>query len=123
MPVAVDPGLVFPLQSAKRLIPHISFFTFHLSLRPYPDISSSGVATAMKVSVKNVTDIATKYGFGAGFKPAQGVSGTNQVNFPPQGGFETRPYQTALRRYVGDVFHANRTSRNRLSGIASEAEQ
>ena len=94
MPVTVDPGLVFPLQSAKRLIPHISFFTFHLSLRPYPDISSSGVATAMKVSVKNVTDIATKYGFGAGFKPAQGVSGTNQVNFPPQGGFETRPTKT-----------------------------
>ena len=38
----------------------------------------------MKVSVKNITDIATKHGFvGAGFKPAQGVSGTNQVNFPP----------------------------------------
>ena len=29
---------------------------------------------------------------GAGFKPAQGVSDTNQANFLPQGGFETRPY-------------------------------
>ena len=45
--------------------------------------------------MKNVTDIATKHGFvGAGFKPAQGVSGANQVNFPPQGGFETRPTTT-----------------------------
>ena len=33
MPVAVDSGLVFPLQGAKRLIFHVSSFTFHLSPR------------------------------------------------------------------------------------------
>ena len=50
-------------------------------------------------SVKDITDIATKHGLvGAGFKPAQDVSGTNQVNFPPQGGFETRPYKN-LRNF------------------------
>jgi hypothetical protein len=38
----------------------------------------------MKVSVKNIINVTTKHGFvGAGFKPAQGVFGTNQVNFPP----------------------------------------
>ena len=39
-------------------------------------------------SVKNTADVTTKHGFvGAGFKPAQGVSGTSRDNFPPQGGF------------------------------------
>ena len=57
-------------------------------------------------SVKNTADVTTKHGFvGAGFKPAQGVSETNQVNFPPQGGFETRPYpdissSAALRQTI-----------------------
>ena len=59
VPVAVVPGWVFPLQSAKRLISHISHFTFHisrftfhLSLSPYPDISSSGVTNAMSVGAR-----------------------------------------------------------------------
>ncbi len=47
----------------------------------------------MKISVKTRTDVTTKHGLvGAGFKPAQGVSDTNQANFLQQGGFETRPY-------------------------------
>ena len=49
----------------------------------------------MKVSVKNITDIATKHGFvGAGFKPAQGVSGTNQVNFRRRAGLKPAPTKT-----------------------------
>ena len=40
MPVAVDSGLVFPLQGAKRLIFHVSPFMFHLSQRPAPASTS-----------------------------------------------------------------------------------
>ena len=47
------------------------------------------------LSVKSITNVTTKHGFvGAGFKPAQDGSVTNRANFPPQGGFETRPYDT-----------------------------
>ena len=44
---------------------------------------------------------------GAGFKPAlrRKIDLIRPGN--ALGGFETRPYETVLRRYVGDVFHAN----------------
>ena len=49
----------------------------------------------MKVSVKNITNVTTKHGFvEASLNPTQGGSVTNRANFPPQGGFETRPYDT-----------------------------
>ena len=72
--------------------------------RPYPPYPSCGffiirgvAIRIMKVSVKNITNVATKHGFvGAGFKPAQGASVTNRANFPPQGRFEARPYAVML---------------------------
>ena len=53
VPVAVDPGLVFPLQSAKRRISHISLFKFHLSQRPLPLIVFETNRPALLVPVKN----------------------------------------------------------------------